>query len=374
MESVPGVRSAEVNLDKKRAVVEVDEAAAQESDLAQAVERAGYHVGDGPGAPRQLVSLELQRPGEPEASASVSSSGAAAPSGVVAQTQPEADASGSPSSAAPPPAPERLLLDIEGMHCASCVSRVAGALESVPGVSAAHVNLAMEQASVEFDPKRTEARRLARGRQGQRLRGQPSQRPDERRRSARKDRREVTSWGRRVGIGLGLLIALAIAMYGSVGSTALRGWLQLLLASVLQVYLGWPYFAGAIERLRHGSTNMDTLIALGTGAAYCAGAFHWAFPEPHGHGMYFLDAAMILVFITCGKLLEALAKGRASAAIRRLLDLSPAEANLLVGGQPRRVPVETVSVGETILVRPGERILAGRQDRFRRQRPSINRG
>jgi len=363
LESVPGVRSAEVDLDKKRAVVELDEGAAQESELARAVERAGYHVGNGQGVRRQLVSLDLQRAGEPEASASVSSSGAAAPSGVAGPTHAEADAygspvdtSGSPSSAASLATSERLLLDIEGMHCASCVSRVAGALESVPGVSAAHVNLAMEQASVEFDPKRAKLDDLlaavkASGYEAS-LRSGLTSGAD----LGEKNRREAAAWGWRVGVGVCLLMALAIAMYGNLGSAALRGWLQLLLASVLQVYLGWPYFAGAIERIRHGSTNMDTLIALGTGAAYGAGAYHWAFPEPHGHGMFFLDAAMILVFITCGKLLEALAKGRASAAIRRLLDLSPAEANLLVGGQPRRVPVETVSVGETILVRPGERI------------------
>lgn len=329
LESVPGVRSAEVDLDKKRAVVELDQATGQESALARAVERAGYHVGDGQGAPRQLVSLELHRTG----------------------------ASGSPSSvAAPPLTSERLLLDIEGMHCASCVSRVAGALESVPGVSAAHVNLAMEQASVEFDPKRAKLDDLLAAVKANGYEASPRSGLTSGADLGEKNRREVAAWGWRVGIGLGLLMALAVAMYGNLGSAALLGWLQFLLATVLQVYLGWPYFAGAIERLRHGSTNMDTLIALGTGAAYGAGVYHWAYPEPHRHGMYFFDAAMILVFITCGKLLEALAKGRASAAIRRLLDLSPAEANLLVDGQPRRVPVESVSVGETILVRPGERI------------------
>ena len=366
LESVPGVRSAEVDLDKKRAVVELDEAAAQESDLAQAVEAAGYHVGDGEGAPRQLVSLETQRPGEPVASASGSSSGAMASSGDLTSDDTEADASGSPLSdasgsplrdaSADAAASERLLLDVEGMHCASCVSRVEGALESVPGVAAAHVNLATEQASVEFDPRRAKLDDLlaavkASGYKASPRGGQP--------RGAdlgEKNRREVVAWGRRIAVGGCLLVALAFAMYGNFGSAALRGWLQLLLATALQTYLGWPYFAGAIERLRHGSTNMDTLIALGTGAAYGAGLYHWVYPAPHGHGMFFLDAGMILVFITSGKLLEALAKGRASAAIRRLLDLSPAEANLLVDGQPRRVPVEEVNVGATILVRPGERI------------------
>jgi Cu+-exporting ATPase len=251
---------------------------------------------------------------------------------------------------------ERLLLDIEGMHCASCVSRVEGALQSVPGVAAARVNLAMEQAAVEFDPQRVRLDDLlaavrASGYQARRL-----DRPASGAELGDKNRREALVWGRRTAVGAGLLIVLAAAMYGPVGPAAARGGLQIAAASLLQFYLGWPYFAGAIGRLRHGSTNMDTLIALGTGAAYGAGLYEWATPAPHGHGMYFLDAGMILCFITFGKLLEALAKGRASAAIRRLLDLSPPEAMLLVDGEPRQVPLEAVRVGESVLVRPGGRV------------------
>ncbi|HXT58750.1 MAG TPA: copper ion binding protein, partial [Pirellulales bacterium] len=192
LERVAGVQSASVDLAAKRAVVELDPNRASRDDLVHAVEAAGYHAGDGQAAPRQLVSLERQPPrktaapaagelaavsgrpevlsGEPEASASVSPSSAVTPSGAAASNHPEADASGSPlidasgsplgdASASPSPvespiASKRLLLDIEGMHCASCVSRVEGALQGVPGVATARVNLALEQASVEFDPRR----------------------------------------------------------------------------------------------------------------------------------------------------------------------------------------------------------------------------
>ncbi len=171
-----------------------------------------------------------------------------------------------------------------------------------------------------------------------------------------KNRREAVMWGSRTAVGVVLLVLLAIAKYGDFASAAVQGWLQLIAATVLQVYLGWPYFAGAIGRLRHGSTNMDTLVAMGTGAAYGSGVQQWLSGAAHGHGMFFLDAGMILTFITLGKLLEALAKGRASAAIRRLLDLSPPVATLLDGDQPRDVPVEQVQPGQRVLVRPGGRI------------------
>ena len=105
---------------------------------------------------------------------------------------------------------------------------------------------------------------------------------------------------------------------------------------------------------------MDTLVALGTGVAYVAGIAQFVDVSSGGPGehgaMYLADAAMILTFITLGKFLETKAKGRASQAIRRLLDLAPPEATVLRDEQPQRVPVRAVMVGETILVRPGEKV------------------
>ncbi len=150
--------------------------------------------------------------------------------------------------------------------------------------------------------------------------------------------------------------------------SSLHGWTllacQFALATPIQLYAGWPYYVGAWRRLRHGSTNMDTLIAMGTGAAYLAGigvlidmaARPAAYVNMAHMPMYFIDAALILTFVTLGKYLEVRAKGRASQAIRRLLDLTSPVAMVLRDGQTLRVAVEEVGVDDTIVVRPGDKV------------------
>jgi Cu+-exporting ATPase len=148
------------------------------------------------------------------------------------------------------------------------------------------------------------------------------------------------------------------------GSPALA-WVQLACATVLQFYVGWPFYVGAFRRAIHFSTNMDTLVAIGTLAAYGAGVYGLVAPAAHGvghsaamvdHAMSLMDAGLILTFITLGKYLEARAKGRASAAIRKLLDLAPPVANVQRDGRVLSVPPAEVAVGETIVVRPGEKV------------------
>jgi Cu+-exporting ATPase len=137
--------------------------------------------------------------------------------------------------------------------------------------------------------------------------------------------------------------------------------MQFLAATALQAFVGWPYFVGAALRARALAANMDTLIALGTGAAYVSGVVHLVEALVTGEvsgrvSMAFLDAGMILTFVTLGKYLEVRAKGRASQAIRRLLDLSPQEAVVLRDDQPTVIAVNAVMIEETILVRPGGRV------------------
>ena len=129
--------------------------------------------------------------------------------------------------------------------------------------------------------------------------------------------------------------------------------LQLALATALQFYIGWPFLLGAWRRLRNLSANMDTLVALGTLAAYGSGAVDWL----HGmHGMQFMDAGMILVFITLGKYLETRSKRNASSAIRKLVALAPRQAIVVRGREQLKVDIEQVAVGETIVVPPGDRV------------------
>lgn len=328
LEDTPGVKSADVSLARRRATVSLADAAVTREALAAAVIQAGYRVPDAPAAPRVVqIGLAPAPPAPPKT---------------------------------PPPPPEKVaaqheLLDIEGMHCASCISRVEKALTSVPGVSAAHANLATEQASVEFDPRQATLEQMAAavakaGYSAKAAASLTTAGAD----LASRTQRELAAWRRRVIVGLVLLAPLTALHFWAHGSMASAG-LQLALATIGQFYVGWPFLVGALQRLRHGGANMDTLVALGTGAAYLAGVagFVW---QLHDTSMYFMDGVMILAFISLGKYLEARSKGRASQAIRKLLELAPAEATVVRAGKDVRAPIAEVSVGETILVRPGEKV------------------
>jgi len=260
---------------------------------------------------------------------------------------------------------EHVLLDVEGMHCAACAGRIEKALAQVPGVRAARVNLVTNQASVEFQPESAGPDDLvaavAAGGYSASVVG-PIE--DLGRTLVDKEAREAAAWRRRFVVGLALMVPLVVLTHLANLSMGVTIWFQFLLATPLQIYVGRPYFAGAWQQLRHASANMDTLIALGTGVAYLAGLgellrFLWgatAHDGMAGGAMYFADAGMILTFITLGKLLEVKAKGRASAAIRKLLDLTSPEATVVRDDVPVRVPVAGVMVGETIVVRPGDKV------------------
>lgn len=264
----------------------------------------------------------------------------------------------------PPKSPisrtSQIVLSVEGMHCASCAGRVERALGGVEGVQSARVNLVTNQASVAYDPQRASASRLVAAVQASGYSARVLSEPtglDEG--LVERQRREMDAWRRRLIVGLVLLTPLVWLTHFHT-FTAASGWWPLLLATVLQFYVGWPYLTGAVRGLRYAAANMDTLIALGTSTAYLAGLVWFfrslAMPSSHAGMMYFGDAGMILTFITLGKYLESRAKGRASDAIRRLVGLTSREATVIRDGQAESVPVTTVVAGDTILVRPGEKI------------------
>lgn len=322
LEGLPGIERAKVNLESGTAVVEYDPQQTPAEDMASAVTTAGFAT-------------------------QVSAEPVACP---VPETH-ELSGSYSPPTK-PDEAAERILLNVDGMHCASCVGRVEGALNSVEGVQTAQVNLATEQANVYFSGEAVNSEKLIAAIRSAGYEAQVARSEGSGEELTERNAREAARWQRRLIVGAGLLVVI-IAVHFLLHAAAWSPWLSLAVATVMQGYVGWPYYVGALQRARHASTNMDTLVALGTGAAYLSGVASVIAGEST---MYFMDAGMILVFITFGKTLELRAKGRASSAIRKLLDLSPKEATLLVDGREVQTPVDDVEVGQILVIKPGDRV------------------
>lgn len=257
-------------------------------------------------------------------------------------------------------------LSISGMHCASCVARVERALSGVPGVSNARVNLATERARIVVNPSRFDEDALERAVTDAGYGAKPAEAISDPARDAealRKDREtRISDARRRLIVGIVLVTPLVILglgpmIIGGPWAHALWvGWVMLVPAAILQVYLGGPYILGAIDRLRHGSTNMDTLIALGTSTAFGYSLYHLLIGE-HMQAHFFMDAGIILTLISLGTYLEARSKGAAGLAIEQMLDLAPKTARVVRdGGIEEDLPLSLVQFGDVVRIRPGEAI------------------
>ena len=145
-------------------------------------------------------------------------------------------------------------------------------------------------------------------------------------------------------------------MMGMLEHQTWANWLMFLLATPVQFYVGSQYYVGGYKALKNGSANMDVLIALGSSAAYFYSVAVLLFPMQLGHVVYFETSALIITLIKVGKYLEAVAKGRTSAAIKALMGLQPKTARVVRGGVEQDVPVEEVRPGDTVIVRPGEKM------------------
>ena len=342
--AVPGVVACRVDLATGRAQIDMESAALDVTRLHAAIRNAGYDVASAP--PAALVSLGLPVLGP----AAVRQEPSVAPPQSVADSN-----SPPPALSATDPVLQRTVYDVEGMHCASCVGRVESALQAVPGITAAHANLALNQVSVVGDTNRVSDEQVVRAVAAA---GYQARRAAAASQTAAKmvaDERSVAGrWLWRFAVALvGLLVLAVLHHTDHQGHDPTRQWLQWAIATAVQFYVGWPFLVGAARRLRFGSSNMDTLIALGTTTAYLAGAVNVL----RGTGpLTFHDSAMILAFITLGRFLEAKAKGRASQSIRRLLEMTPDSATLCDAQGTRDVSLAEVPVAATILVRPGARV------------------
>ncbi|KML58333.1 metal ABC transporter ATPase [Burkholderia cepacia] len=317
---VPGVTRASVNLATERATIDAA-ADISASQLADAVKQAGYGA-------------------TPVANATTP------PAASTASTD--------------------LELDIGGMTCASCAGRVEKALAAVPGVARASVNLATERASVHGAGALDAATLIAAvttagyraslaaapsaGADAQPA--SPAQDPDARKRREAVRERNLVIWS--AVLSAPLVAPMLVAPFGI--DLMLPGWLQLVLASIVQFGFGARFYRAAWHAVKARAGNMDLLVALGTSAAY--GLSLWMLlrdPAHPGH-LYFEASAVIVTLVRFGKWLESRAKRQTTDAIRALNALRPDRARVVEHGVERDVPLSQVRVGTKVGIRPGERV------------------
>ena len=247
---------------------------------------------------------------------------------------------------------ESCTLDISGMTCASCSARVEKALNKVPGVLDASVNLATEQATVKLAQGASAAALIAAVERA----GYGAQLPQSASAVPVALKRALPDWWP-VALAIALSLPLIAPMLGSLAGAhwMLPGWLQLALATPVQFWLGARFYRAGWKALRAGSGNMDLLVAVGTSAAYglvvClllahAGAMH----------LYFEASAVVISLVLLGKWLEARAKRQTTEAIRALQALRPTTARVRLDGVDRDMPIDAIRVGDLVVIRPGERV------------------
>ncbi|MDP1652307.1 MAG: heavy metal translocating P-type ATPase [Rhodocyclaceae bacterium] len=253
---------------------------------------------------------------------------------------------------------ETVELAIGGMTCAACSARIERQLNKLPGVEAV-VNLAAERAHIRFDPASADPARLIATIVKTGFTATPSTadtRGEEKARKAAVYRAEV----RRFWIALALTLPLIAQMPfmfaagADVHADILPRWLQFLLATPVQFWIGWRFYVGGWNAIRGGSGNMDVLVALGTTMAWAYSTVV-VFFSLHQH-VYFEASATVITLVLLGKILEARAKAKTSAAIESLMKLQPQTAFVERGELIVELPVASLIPGDVVVVRPGEAV------------------
>jgi Cu+-exporting ATPase len=265
-------------------------------------------------------------------------------------------------------------LPIRGMSCASCVGRIEAALSEAEGVRGVSVNLATNSASLDFEPWTTSLEQLAEAvdEVGYELvlpePGQEQASPQEALDQQARERAEhVRELMRRFAVAAVVAVPVMFLMMPamlpfemSVEQIRLSWWVQLLAVIPVMAYSGRDFYVGAVKALRHGQSNMNTLISVGTLAAFAYSAAvvlaPQLFPEPELAEPFFDTIAVVIALVVLGQALEARAKGRTSEAIEKLMALQARTARVLRGGELVEVPVEQVVEGDLVEVRPGEKV------------------
>jgi Cu+-exporting ATPase len=301
LKNTSGVISAAVNLATEKAIVEFDPQKVQKADLIKAVQHAGY--------------------------------------GVRMETQ-------------------KITLKIGGMHCASCVGNVERFLADTPGVLEVKVNLATEKALVEFDPALAKLDDLKRAVENSGYQFVGFEEDQQSEAEADRDVKKVRDAKIRMAVAWAFTIPLMLWM--AVGMAQGHHWptpfihnlVMVVLALPVLLWPGWETFRSAWNAVTHKHANMDVLIALGTTASILTGLLAFFMPVLSFAGI----AAMIMAFHLTGRYIETKARGRASEAIKKLLQLGAKTARVIRDGRELDLPIESVQVGDVMVIRPGEKI------------------
>jgi Cu2+-exporting ATPase len=245
------------------------------------------------------------------------------------------------------------------MTCAACAVSVESMLKATPGVRDAAVNFANQTASVEYDSSKTKPVDLQNAVKsiGYDLVvdvEDPQAVQEEAQRKHYQEVKNRTIWSSILAIPVVIIGMFFMDMpYGS--------YISMILSMPVVFWFGRNYFVTAWKQARHGKANMDTLVALSTGIAFLFSAFNTFFPEfwhargVHAH-VYYEAAAVVIAFISLGKLLEEKAKSNTSSAIKKLMGLQPKTVSVIVDGAEQQLPIARVKVGHTVIVKPGEKI------------------
>ncbi len=274
----------------------------------------------------------------------------------------------------------RAVLAIEGMTCASCAMRIEKGLKKVAGVIDANVNLATEKATIIYDPTQTYLEQMLQKVETVGYKATPqvisTQQPvqdtetsivpemsdlpvmsmpreDE---LSRRKQAEIIRKRNLLILGIVLTVPVVILSMFFMNRFPGENYLLLVLTTPVWAIVGWEFHRGAIRSLRHGSANMDTLVSLGSTAAYILSVVATFFPQVVGSVTFYDTTALIVTLIFLGKYLEARAKGQSNDAIRKLIGLQARVAHVVRAGHELEIPIEQVQVGDKLIVRPGEKI------------------
>lgn len=294
--AVPGVSKASVNLATEEATMEYDPSVASEATLVKAVEDTGYGI-----------------------------------------------------------ATSEVTLGLIGMSCVSCAGTIDEALKSVDGVISASVNFAAEKATVRYNPEVSTVARLKKtvADAGYQTVSTDTSTADLEKEARQREARKLRFL---VIFSFAFAIPTFILSFISPLGTAINNLVLLALASPVQFFVGWQFYAGTYKALRNKRANMDTLIALGTSAAFTYSLLVIILPGVFTGHVYFDTAALIISLVLLGRYFEARAKGKTSEAIRELIGLQAKTARVIQDGREVEVPVDEVEVGNIVVVRPGEKI------------------